>query len=215
MNKFTKTLAIALTGATLLSFTACASTEEGGEKHENLSGSVEEIIEKINVEAYGKNYMESDNMLPIMTVGKDSLEEMYRMIYEEEPEMITQANIDAYVSETMNGKLEQLKAVKDTSVISEFAYSETMMGQPYMVLVIRFKEGQDAKELTKAMYDNTDRRVWICMEADSSAAASYGDIGMFIMMDKSFSEDNQKLSVSNYASAFETICGGKVDYIVK
>ena len=94
--------------------------------------------------------------------------------------------------------------------ITQVAVSEPMMGQPYSLVMVRVKDAGDAAAVAQEMYDKVDTRKWICMEADTKVAASYGDVAMFFMVGSSFA---QQVSTARMVEAFQQVCGGKATVI--
>ena len=94
--------------------------------------------------------------------------------------------------------------------ITDAAISEPMMGQPYSFVLVRVAEGQDAAAVAQEMFDKVDGRKWICMEADTRVAASYGDVAMFFMVSSEFAE---QVSTATMLEAFKAICPGEVKVI--
>lgn len=85
------------------------------------------------------------------------------------------------------------------------AMSETMLGQPYSLAVVRVKDAADAPEIAQEMFDNIDTRKWICVMADTKAAAYAGDVVIFFMVNSDFAED---ASAQSIMEAFKTAAGG-------
>lgn len=94
--------------------------------------------------------------------------------------------------------------------ISEVAVCEPMMGQPYSLVMVRANSAEDAAAVAQEMYDNIDTRKWVCMEADTKVAASYGDVAMFFMVNSDFAEQT---TTDKMVEAFKTVCGGDVTVI--
>lgn len=90
------------------------------------------------------------------------------------------------------------------------AYCEPMMGQPYSLVLLRVKEGVDAKTVAQEMYDNMNMRKWVCMEADTKTAAAYGDVAMFFMVNSDFAD---QVTTTSMMDAFKTVCGEGVTVI--
>ena len=77
--------------------------------------------------------------------------------------------------------------LSDLSKVSEVVISEPMTGsQPYSLVLVRAKDAADAANLAKEMYDNMNTRKWICVEAESVAVESIGDVILYVM---GFDED--------------------------
>ncbi len=89
--------------------------------------------------------------------------------------------------------------------ITQVAVSEPMMGQPYSLVMVRVKDAADAAAVAQEMYDKIDMRKWICMEADTKVAASYGDVAMFFMVSSDFA---QQVTTASMVDAFKGVCGG-------
>lgn len=94
--------------------------------------------------------------------------------------------------------------------ISAAAMSETMLGQPYSMAVVRVKNAADAEGVAKEMYEKIDTRKWICVNADMKTAAYSGDVVVFFMVNSDFAED---ASTESIVEAFRTACGGNVTVI--
>lgn len=94
--------------------------------------------------------------------------------------------------------------------VSEIAISEPMMGQPYSLLLVRVKNAADANAIAQEMFEKIDTRKWVCMEADTKIAASYGDVAMFFMVNTEFKE---QVTTATMMDAFKTVCGGDVTVI--
>lgn len=90
--------------------------------------------------------------------------------------------------------------------IQEAALSETMMGQPYSLVICRVKDAKDAPALAKELYEKIDTRKWICVMADDKTAAYCGDVVMFFMVNSDFAD---VVTAASIAEAFNAVCGGK------
>lgn len=90
------------------------------------------------------------------------------------------------------------------------AVSETMLGQPYSMVVVKLKDAADAAATAKAMYDGIDTRKWICVAADTKTAASYADVAVFFMVNSDFAGE---MSVESFLEAFRSVCGSDVNVI--
>ena len=97
-----------------------------------------------------------------------------------------------------------------TDNIVDAAFCEPMMGQPYSLVLLRVKEGVDAKTVAQEMYDKIDMRKWVCMEADTKTAAAYGDVAMFFMVNTEFAE---QVTTTSMMDAFKAVCGEGVTVI--
>lgn len=94
--------------------------------------------------------------------------------------------------------------------IAEAAVSETMLGQPYSLVVVRVKDAADAQAVARQMYEGIDTRKWICVAADTKTAAYSGDVAVFFMVSSDFADC---ASVETVAEAFQAACGGTADVI--
>ena len=94
--------------------------------------------------------------------------------------------------------------------LSAAAISEPMMGQAYSLVVARVKNGADAPEVAKQMYDNVDTAKWICVNADTKTAAYSGDVVMLFMVGSQFAESATTESI---AQAFNTVCNGGATFV--
>lgn len=90
------------------------------------------------------------------------------------------------------------------------AVSETMLGQPYSMVVVKVKNPADAAAVAKEMYDGIDTRKWICVAADTKTAAAAGDVAVFFMVSSDFAED---MSTESFLEAFRDVAGGTITTI--
>ena len=94
--------------------------------------------------------------------------------------------------------------------VTDVAISEPMMGQPYSLVLVRVAEGADAAAVAQEMFNKVDGRKWVCMEADTRIAASYGDVALFFMVSSEFAE---QVTTASVLEAFKAICPGQVKVI--
>ncbi len=94
--------------------------------------------------------------------------------------------------------------------LSAASVSEAMLGQAYSLLIARVKDGADAPQVARDIYDKVDTAKWICVDADTKTAAYCGDVVMFFMVNSQFAES---ASVDTILEAFKTVCGGNVTVI--
>lgn len=136
-------------------------------------------------------------------------EEIIAKIYEQHKEIdlalvgmdVDLSDQDAVVYYTGLSSADQLAAV---------SVSETMLGQPYSLVVARVKNASDAAQVAKDMYDKIDTRKWICVAADTKTAAYSGDVVMFFMIDSEYSD---VATTNSMATAFKTACNGVASVI--
>lgn len=89
--------------------------------------------------------------------------------------------------------------------LSAAALGETMMGQPFSLVVARVKDAADAADVAKAMLDGIDTRKWVCMMADDNTAAYCGNVVMYFMVNSEYADT---ATAKTMAEAFNTLCGG-------
>ena len=94
--------------------------------------------------------------------------------------------------------------VSDPALLKEAVISESMMGsQAYSLVMVRVNDAAKAEEVAQMMLDNIDPAKWICVQADDMAAATKGDLVMFIMVDTQLG-----LTAQNMVDAFSQVAGG-------
>lgn len=101
-------------------------------------------------------------------------------------------------------------ALTSVDNVEEIAICETMMGQPYSLVLVRAADADEAKAIAQEMYDNIDTRKWVCVEADTKVAAYYGDVAMFFMVNSDFAEQT---TTTKMVDAFKAVCGDGVTVI--
>lgn len=94
--------------------------------------------------------------------------------------------------------------------LSAASVSEAMLGQAYSLLIARVKDGADAPQVARDIYDKVDTAKWICVDADTKTAAYCGDVVMFFMVNSQFANS---VSVDTMMEAFKAVCGGNVTVI--
>ena len=94
--------------------------------------------------------------------------------------------------------------------LSAASVSEAMLGQAYSLLIARVKDGADAPQVARDIYDKVDTAKWICVDADTKTAAYCGDVVMFFMVNSQFADS---ASVDTMMEAFKAVCGGNVTVI--
>lgn len=170
-------IALLLVLTVALGMAACGGKTGGDQTTvENLQGTMEELIAKVNEKHAAVE-------LPLMSMTLDL------------------TDVDAL---TYNTGLTSAEEVTDVAI------SEPMMGQPYSLVLVRVAEGQDAAAVAQTMFDKVDGRKWVCMEADTRVAASYGDVAMFFMVNSEFAE---QVTTATMLEAFKAICSGEVKVI--
>lgn len=172
MKKF---IALLLVLTVALGLAACGG-KSGNQTAENLQGTMEELIGKIN-----EKHAQVD--LPLMSMTLDL------------------ADTDALAYNT---------GLNTADKVTDVAVSEPMMGQPYSLVLVRVAEGNDAAAVAQEMFDKVDGRKWVCMEADTRIAASYGDVAMFFMVSSEFA---QQVTTASVLQAFKDVCPGNVKVI--
>ncbi len=94
--------------------------------------------------------------------------------------------------------------------LSAASVSEAMLGQAYSLLIARVKDGTDAPQVARDIYDKVDTAKWICVDADTKTAAYCGDVVMFFMVNSQFADS---VSVDTMMEAFKAVCGGNVTVV--
>lgn len=94
--------------------------------------------------------------------------------------------------------------------LSAVTLSETMMGQPYSLVLARVKNASDAPQVAKEIYEKVDMRKWICVAADTKTAAYYGDVVMFFMVDSEYADT---VSAESILKAFQSVTGGNAKVV--
>ena len=107
--------------------------------------------------------------------------------------------------------IESTLGMKDVSKLKEAVVYEPMIGSiAFSMVMVRVNDPADAKDVADKMKGNIDPGKWVCVAADDIQAVTYGDVVMFIMVDSDLD-----VKTDGYVSAFQEICGGKLDYKAK
>ena len=106
-----------------------------------------------------------------------------------------------------------MTGMRDMSLVSEIAVSESMIGsQAYSLGVARVAEGADAQTVAQTMLDNLDPIKWVCVQADDVRVVACGDVVMFVMVS---SEYASAITAQNMVDAFQEVCGAEVTVDLK
>lgn len=147
---------------------------------------------------------------PAVPSGIDGTpEEIIAKIYENH-KTIDLALVGMDVDLADENAVEYYTGLANGEALSAAAVSETMLGQPYSLVVARVGSGADAAKIAREMYEKIDTRKWICVAADTKTAAYSGDVVMFFMIDSSYADIATPDSVF---AAFKAACGGNATAI--
>lgn len=102
---------------------------------------------------------------------------------------------------------------KDTSKIKEAAVSEPMISaQAYSMVLVRVNDSKDTKAVAEEMQKGINPNKWICVTADDVKVAGAGDTILLIMTSSAFAD---VVTAEDIVKAYETVCGGKVDFTLE
>ncbi len=151
MKKLVSLLLVAAMAATL--FAGCGKKDSGTEKP-SLSGTMEEIANKIAQE------QPTDIMAAVTPID------------------VTDTSEEGAWALSYNTGLTSADKISDAAVY------EAMIGSmAFSMAVVRVKDAADAKAVAQEMSDKIDTRKWVCVEANDKMVAGYGDVVMLIMLD--------------------------------
>ena len=108
-------------------------------------------------------------------------------------------------------KLKGYTGLEDASMLTEACAYESMVGSvAFSMVLVRVNDAADAETVGQQMKDGIDPRKWICVEANDLQVVGCGDVVMLIMLDSSLGVTSQ-----NFVDAFQTVCGGELDFVLK
>lgn len=108
-------------------------------------------------------------------------------------------------------KLKGYTGLEDASMLTEACAYESMVGSiAFSLVLVRVNDAANAETVGQQMKDGIDPRKWICVEADDLQVVGCGDVVMLIMLDSSLGVTSQ-----NFVDAFQTVCGGELDFVLK
>lgn len=130
-----------------------------------------------------------------------SLTDLMNAIYEKVPVELFLGDPTA-VDLTDGDALAYYTGLTDASDVEEVVYSEPMIGsQAYSLVLIRVKDGVDAKTVAENVKKNVNAAKWVCVMADDVNTAVEGDIVFLTMLDSQL-----ELSTEAFQKAFsETV----------
>ena len=142
-----------------------------------------------------------------------TMEENVNKIMEQNPAQFMGGQMAVDLQDTTEDGLWALKGftgLDSPEKIQDIAVYEPMTGaQAFSLVLVRVKDGADAKTVARQMKDNIDPRKWICAMADQVMAAGYEDVVLFVMVDSQLG-----LTAQSYVDTFASICGGKLDFTI-
>ncbi len=108
-------------------------------------------------------------------------------------------------------KLKGYTGLEDASMLTEACAYESMVGSiAFSLVLVRVNDAANAETVGQQMKDGIDPRKWICVEANDLQVVGCGDVVMLIMLDSSLGVTSQ-----NFVDAFQTVCGGELDFVLK
>ena len=108
-------------------------------------------------------------------------------------------------------KLKGYTGLEDASMLTEACAYESMVGSvAFSMVLVRVNDAANAETVGQQMKDGIDPRKWICVEANDLQVVGCGDVVMLIMLDSSLGVTSQ-----NFVDAFQTVCGGELDFVLK
>lgn len=105
-------------------------------------------------------------------------------------EVYAQADLDEsmrdamqyYEMTTIDADMEKYVLGTDEITYTDSAYSAPMMTSvAYQCVVLRVSEGTDVPKAKQTLLDNANPAKWICVEAESVAVESIGDVILYVM----------------------------------
>ncbi len=97
--------------------------------------------------------------------------------------------------------------------IVEAAFSESMIGaQPYSLTLVKCADADTAAAVAQTMFDNINTAKWVCVQADTKMAASYGEYAFFVMIGAELAAD-MGVDVQAVVNGFSAAMGGEVAVI--
>ena len=91
----------------------------------------------------------------------------------------------------------------------EGAFNESMIGaQAYSLTLVKCESAEAAAALAQTMFDNSDTRKWVCVEATEKQAVVCGDLAFFVMLNPEYG-----VTADQIVEAFTTVVGVEVTVI--
>ncbi len=157
-------------------------TENKAPEVQNLTGTMEELVNKI-VEKNPVEFMGGSMTLDL-------------------------ANTSEMTEEDFAWYIKNYTGLDSDSDISDGAFYEAMMGSiAFSLVAVRVNESADAKTVGQAMKDGIDTRKWICVAADDLMVAGYGDVVVLIMLDTGL-----EMTAQSFIDAFKDVCGADLSF---
>ena len=146
-----------------------------------------------------------------------TLEEMIDRIYAQQSVEFMVGTMPLDLTDTSEDGLWALKngtGLDSAADITEAVTSEAMIGSiPYSLVLVRVADAANAQSVAEAMKSGIDPRKWICVEADDLKVCGYGDVVMLVMIGSQYAESG--LTAQSFVDAFETVCGGSLDFVLE
>lgn len=146
-----------------------------------------------------------------------TLEEIIDRIYEQQSVEFMVGTMSIDLTDTSEDGLWMLKngtGLDSAADITEAVTSEAMIGSiPYSLVLVRAADAANAQSVAEAMKSGIDPRKWICVEADDLKVCGYGDVVMLVMIGSQYAENG--LTAQSFVDAFETVCGGSLDFVLE
>lgn len=155
------------------------------------------------------NTAETPNDAPAASL-EGTMEELVNQVITENPVEFMGGMMPVDLADTSEDGLWALKrytGLDNADQIQDAAVYEPMMGSlAFSLVMVRAKDGVDAKALAESMKAGIDPRKWICVEADELMVAGYGDVVMLIMV-----STIDGMSAQPFVDAFQKVCAAQFE----
>ena len=143
----------------------------------------------------------------------DSLVTVLEKVIVEEPVSFDPMIMELDLTDTSESGMEMLKTftgMDNADQIKEAAVLEPWIGSiAFSVTMVRVKDAANAKSVAEQMKARINPGKWVCVRADDVQVAGYGDVIIFVMLDKG------RMTAQSFVSAFERVCGAELDFVLE
>ncbi len=147
-----------------------------------------------------------------------TLEEIIARIYEQHPVELALGAIPVDLTDTSEDglwTLTRFTGLETAEGITEVAVSEAMIGSvAYSMVLVRAEDAANTKAVAEAMKAGIDPAKWICVIADDMAVCGYGDVAMLVMLGSELGAEIGT-TAQDLVDAFQTVCGGQLDFVLE
>lgn len=118
----------------------------------------------------------------VQITSTEDMQNLINKVYEGQTDNLP-ATLNTQIVDVNNADvLKSFTGLNSNEKTDSAVVSEPMIGsQAYSFVLVKVKDGANADEVAKEMYENVDTRKWVCVEAEKLYATSVDNLAILVM----------------------------------